>query len=259
LNGVMKIWFEMEQEKPGSAINHAFVQEHANGCEQLREHVMKLPWEEIEKSAGLSRERLKEFAVLLAGSRSGVFVWSMGWTQHRFAADNISQVANLAVLRGCIGRKHCGVMPIRGHSGVQGSGEMGADPFSLPGGDFEEKSWTRIEEARAEWEIYVDLAARVSPEKKQLMHFSSAEDIRAEIAQANPNYDGIQHLQKRGDFFQWGGAWLCEDGHFPTADGKANLLPIEIPNLNKPEGSFLRHDPPGPAVQLDDLQRPGSV
>lgn len=355
MNGVMKHWFEMEKENPGSAINHAFVKEHANGIEQLQEHVMKLSWEELEKSSGLTRERLKEFAVLLANSKSGVFVWSMGLTQHRFGTDNISQVANLAVLRGFMGRKHCGVMPIRGHSGVQGSGEMGADPFSLPGGDFEEKSWTRIEklwgfpvpkwqgdivgvtlenallpdgherktrlfytsggnfletmpdpdfmrkclesvelrvhqdiifntstlvdakeeviilpamtryeqpgggtststermvyfsaeidgprieEARSEWEIYVDLAARVHPEKKHMMHFSDAAEIRAEIAQANPNYDGIQHLKERGDVFQWGGAWLCEDGKFPTEDGRANLLPIEIPNLNKPEGHF---------------------
>ncbi|MFD2372105.1 FdhF/YdeP family oxidoreductase [Brevibacillus sp. GCM10020057] len=355
MNGVMKIWFEMEQENPGSAINHVFVKEHANGCEKLKEHVMSLTWEEIETSSGLGRERIREFAVLLAGSSSGVFVWSMGLTQHRFGTDNISQVANLAVLRGFIGRKHCGVMPIRGHSGVQGSSEMGADPFSLPGGDFEEKTWTRIEklwgfpipkwqgdivgvtlenallpdgherktrlfytsggnfletmpdpdfmrkclesvelrvhqdiifntstlvdakeevivlpamtryeqpgggtststermvyfsaeiegprieEARAEWQIYVDLAARVYPEKKHLMHFTSAEEIRAEIAKANPNYDGIQHLKKRGDVFQWGGAWLCEDGHFPTEDGRANLIPIEIPKLNKPEGNF---------------------
>lgn len=355
MNGVMKHWFEMEKEKPGSAINHAFVKEHANGIEQLREHIAKQSWEEIEKSSGLTRDRLKEFAVLLANSKSGVFVWSMGLTQHKFGTDNISQVANLAVLRGFIGRKHCGVMPIRGHSGVQGSGEMGADPFSLPGGDFEEKSWTRIEklwgfpipkwqgdivgvtlensllpdgherktrlfytsggnfletmpdpdfmrkclesvelrvhqdiifntstlvdakeevivlpamtryeqpgggtststermvyfsaeiegprieEARSEWEIYVDLAARVHPEKKHLMHFGSAAEIRAEIAKANPNYDGIQHLSKRGDVFQWGGAWLCEDGSFPTEDGRANLIPIEIPNLHKPEGHF---------------------
>jgi anaerobic selenocysteine-containing dehydrogenase len=70
------------------------------------------------------------------------------------------------------------------------------------------------------------------------MHFSSAAEIRAEIAQANPNYDGIQHLKERGDVFQWGGAWLCEDGKFPTEDGRANLLPIEIPNLNKPQGHF---------------------
>ena len=59
----------------------------------------------------------------------------MGLTQHRFGTDNISQVANLALLRGFLGREHCGLMPIRGHSGVQGSGEMGADPFCLPGGE----------------------------------------------------------------------------------------------------------------------------
>ncbi|MGN7472344.1 FdhF/YdeP family oxidoreductase [Brevibacillus sp. SAFN-007a] len=355
MNGVMKHWFEMEEANPGSAINREFVREHANGIEELRAHVMNLAWEQIEQSSGLSRERLKEFALLLANAKSGVFVWSMGLTQHRFGTDNISSVANLAILRGFLGRKHCGVMPIRGHSGVQGSGEMGADPFSLPGGDFDEKNWTRIEklwkfpipkwqgdivgislenallpdgherktrlfytsggnfletmpdpgfmekclrsvelrvhqdiifntstlvdakeevivlpamtryeqpgggtststermvyfsaeiegprigEARAEWQIYVDLAARVHPEKKHLMHFASAEEIRAEIAQANPNYDGIQHLKKRGDVFQWGGAWLCEDGVCPTPDGRANLLPIEIPKLDKPEGHF---------------------
>ena len=355
MNGVMKHWFEMEEAQPGSAIDHAFVKQHANGMAELKKHVMIQEWEKLEASSGLTRERMKEFAVLLAKAKSGVFVWSMGLTQHRFGTDNISQVANLAVLRGYLGRKNCGVMPIRGHSGVQGSGEMGADPFSLPGGDFEEKSWTRIEklwgfqipkwqgdivgisienallpegherktrvfytsggnfletmpnpdfmkkclesvelrvhqdiilntstlvdakeeviilpamtryeqpgggtststermvyfsaeiegprieEARAEWQIYVDLAARVNPEKKHLMHFSSAQEIRDEIAKANPNYDGIQHLKNRGDVFQWGGAWLCEDGVCPTADGRANLLAIEVPDLTKPEGHF---------------------
>src|SRR5690606_22064219 len=34
---------------------------------------------------------------------------------------------------------------IRGHSGVQGSSEMGADPFSLPGGGLDEENRARIE------------------------------------------------------------------------------------------------------------------
>jgi anaerobic selenocysteine-containing dehydrogenase len=38
--------------------------------------------------------------------------------------------------------------------------------------------------------------------------------------------------------FQWGGAWLCEDGICPTPDGKGNLLPIQLPELRKPEGDF---------------------
>lgn len=355
MNGVMKHWFEMEEKEPGSAIDHEFVNEHTNGLQQLKEHMRSQDWELLEKSSGLTKERMYEFAELLAKSKSGVFIWSMGLTQHRFATDNISQVANLAMLRGFIGRKHCGVMPIRGHSGVQGSGEMGADPFVLPGSDFDELNakrmdyiwgfplprWQgdtvgqtlenimlpddherkvrlfytsggnfletmpdphfikeilenvelrvhqdiifntstlveakeevivlpamtryeqpgggtststermvyfspeiqgpRIEEARAEWEIYVDLASRVYPDKKHLINFKSTEEIREEIATANRNYEGIQHLKNRGDVFQWGGAWLCEDGVCPTPDGKGNLLPIEIPELRKTEGQF---------------------
>ncbi len=355
MNGVMKVWFEMEEQNPGSAIDHAFVREHTNGFEELKAFVTAMDWESIEKSSGLARFRIREFAELLARSRSGVFVWSMGLTQHRFGTDNISQVANLAMLRGFIGREHCGVMPIRGHSGVQGSGEMGADPFSLPGGEFAGKDIERIEqvwgfelprwqgdivgvslenallpedherklkvfytsggnfletmpdpdfikrclesvdirvhqdivlntstlvdareevwvlpamtryeqpgggtststermvyfspeikgprigEARAEWEIYCELAARVKPERKELVQFKDAAAIRAEIAKANPNYDGIQHLSRKGDVFQWGGAWLCEGGVCPTPDGKGSLLPIQLPELRKPEGQF---------------------
>jgi anaerobic selenocysteine-containing dehydrogenase len=96
----------------------------------------------------------------------------------------------------------------------------------------------RIAEARSEWEIYIDLASRVRPEQKHLIEFRDAEHIREEIARANTNYEGIQHLKNRGDVFQWGGAWLCEDGVCPTADGRGNLLPIELPELRKPEGHF---------------------
>lgn len=135
MHGIMKSWFEMEEAERGSAIDHDFVSRHTSGYEELRAHVEALEWREIERSSGLMRSRMEELARLLAGARSGVFVWSMGLTQHRFGTDNISQVANLALLRGFLGREHCGLMPIRGHSGVQGSGEMGADPFSLPGGE----------------------------------------------------------------------------------------------------------------------------
>lgn len=355
MHGIMKHWFEMELENPGSALNHTFIKEHVNGLEDLQEKVMQYNWEQLESSSGISKERMLELARLLANSESAVFVWSMGLTQHRFGTDNISQVANLALLRGFLGREHCGLMPIRGHSGVQGSGEMGADPFVLPGGgmdsenrqrveniwDFEIPKWQgdivgvslenallpdeherklslyylsggnfletmpnpdfvqhclenidlrvhqdiilnsstlvdakeavivlpamtryeqigggtststermvyfspeikgpRIEEARCEWEIYIDLAQRVKPDESDKIRFEHAQEIRDEIALAAPNYNGIQHLKIRGDLFQWGGAWLCEDGVCPTADGKGNLITVEIPELRKTEGQF---------------------
>lgn len=355
MHGVMKHWFEMEEKNPGSAIDLNFVQQHVNGLEELKAKVTSYNWDQLEQSSGMSKQRMVELSDLLARSKSAVFVWSMGLTQHRFGTDNVSQVANLALLRGFIGRENCGVMPIRGHSGVQGSGEMGADPFSLPGGGMDDENKKRIEkywgfnlpkwqgdtvgvslenallpedhehklklyymsggnfletmpnpeyvkqclenldirvhqdiifntstlidakeavivlpamtryeqpgggtststermvylspeiegprigEARAEWEIYMELAQRVKPDYQHLINFRDAQHIREEISHTAPNYDGIQFLKEDGDVFQWGGAWLCEGGICPTDDGKGNLIAIDIPELRKPEGHF---------------------
>jgi predicted molibdopterin-dependent oxidoreductase YjgC len=63
-----------------------------------------------------------------------VFVYSMGLTQHRFGVDNVKALVNLALARGMLGREKCGIIPIRGHSGVQGGSEMGAYATAFPGG-----------------------------------------------------------------------------------------------------------------------------
>ena len=39
-----------------------------------------------------------------------------------------------------------------------------------------------IEEARAEWKIYIDLAKRVKPETAHLVDFKDGQEIRDEIA-----------------------------------------------------------------------------
>jgi len=43
-------------------------------------------------------------------------------------------ILNLGLLKGWVGRDKCGLMPIRGHSGVQGGAEMGAYSTAFPGG-----------------------------------------------------------------------------------------------------------------------------
>jgi predicted molibdopterin-dependent oxidoreductase YjgC len=58
----------------------------------------------------------------------------MGVTQHEFGEDTVSAIVNLALTRGFVGREKCGLMPIRGHSGVQGGAEMGAYATAFPGG-----------------------------------------------------------------------------------------------------------------------------
>lgn len=69
-----------------------------------------------------------EFAKMYGEARTAIFVWSMGITHHRFGVDNVKAIVNLGLARGIVGREKCGLMPIRGHSGVQGGSEMGAQP-----------------------------------------------------------------------------------------------------------------------------------
>jgi predicted molibdopterin-dependent oxidoreductase YjgC len=76
---------------------------------------------------------MRRLAALYAQTTRAVFIYSMGLTQYEFGVDNVRMVVNLALARGMIGRPGTGVMPIRGHSGVQGSAECGADPEKLPG------------------------------------------------------------------------------------------------------------------------------
>ena len=72
---------------------------------------------------------------MLGEAKRGVLVWSMGVTQHERGEDNVRAIVNLGLARGFVGREGCGLMPIRGHSGVQGGAEMGCYSTSFPGGE----------------------------------------------------------------------------------------------------------------------------
>jgi molybdopterin-dependent oxidoreductase alpha subunit len=74
------------------------------------------------------------FAKMVREAQKAVFVWSMGITQHECGEDNVRAIINLALTKGFVGREGCGLMPIRGHSGVQGGAEMGCYATVFPGG-----------------------------------------------------------------------------------------------------------------------------
>jgi molybdopterin-dependent oxidoreductase alpha subunit len=90
--------------------------------------------EELARWSGSSVEHIVGFARMYAAARSAVLVWSMGITQHVCGVDNVRGIIDLALARGNIGRTGAGLMPIRGHSGVQGGAEMGAYATAFPGG-----------------------------------------------------------------------------------------------------------------------------
>ena len=56
----------------------------------------------------------------------------MGVTQQTNGVDNVQAIANTALLTGNAGREGTGLMPIRGHSNVQGFGSMGVTAHLQP-------------------------------------------------------------------------------------------------------------------------------
>lgn len=333
LNAVQKILVER------GWIRRPFIESATTGFDALAASLRAQPMEQLLEACGLPIEEVEGFARAIADADLAILIWSMGITQHENGTDTVRAIANLGLMREMVGRPGTGLMPIRGHSGVQGGAEMGAyatafpggipiEPdaarrlsalwgFSVPdapglttvealeaagcgelealyaiGGNFLETmpspdrieaaigriplrvhadicvttqmlvepaqtvylvpSRTRYEQAgggtetsterrvifspeipghapgetRSEWELLLDLARAVKPETYAKVHFDSAAAIRREIARAVPAYAGIEKLARQGDQFQMGGARLCENGRFPTEDGKAHFQPV---------------------------------
>jgi molybdopterin-dependent oxidoreductase alpha subunit len=105
-----------------------FISQRTAGWEELEEHLRKLSWDDLERASGLTRADMLRFAQAFANARHAIVVWSMGITQHRYGTDNVRSIVNLQLARGNVGRPYTGLMPIRGHSGVQGGAEMGCQP-----------------------------------------------------------------------------------------------------------------------------------
>jgi molybdopterin-dependent oxidoreductase alpha subunit len=109
-------------------IDHDFIKRRTVGWAETETKARNLSWQSLEQGSGLSRSDMLRFAETFGKARHAIIVWSMGITQHAFGSDNVRAIVNLQLAKGNIGREHTGLMPIRGHSGVQGGAEMGGMP-----------------------------------------------------------------------------------------------------------------------------------
>ncbi len=111
-----------------------FIAAATTGFEEYRALLSRQSVADLAARAGVTVADVEEFAREIGQAERGVLVWSMGITHHVDGADAVKAIANLGLLREFVGRPGCGLMPIRGHSGVQGGAEMGAYSTAFPGG-----------------------------------------------------------------------------------------------------------------------------
>ena len=120
--GVAKVIIEQSLQ------NNDFIEAYTTGFDEYLADINSTSWTDIESRTGLDRQAISAFAVRYGASSSTVFAWGMGITHHRNGVENVENLSNLALLRGMIGRPGCGLLPLRGHSNVQGIGTIGVKP-----------------------------------------------------------------------------------------------------------------------------------
>ncbi len=125
LQGIMKEMIAAEDAAPGTVFDHEFIRQHTVCFEPYIQHLREADWNVIVEESGISREQIAEAARMVMSTDRLVVAWAMGLTQHKNAVAQIQECMNLLLLKGAIGRRGAGALPVRGHSNVQGDRTMG--------------------------------------------------------------------------------------------------------------------------------------
>ena len=120
--GLAKAVLELGAEDRG------FLAAHAEGFEAYVADIAATSWDEIVSACGVAQADIERVAATYARRKNVVFAWGMGMTHHLHGSENVEAIANLALLRGMIGKRFAGLLPLRGHSNVQGIGTIGVKP-----------------------------------------------------------------------------------------------------------------------------------
>jgi molybdopterin-dependent oxidoreductase alpha subunit len=106
-------------------LDHDFIRQHTAGFEEFAAAARRHQWSELEQVSGLTREQMIQAAQTYAKSDAVLTIYGMGVTQHVMGVQNVHMIANLALLRGNIGKPGANICAVRGHSNVQGQRTVG--------------------------------------------------------------------------------------------------------------------------------------
>ncbi|NJK76682.1 MAG: FdhF/YdeP family oxidoreductase [Microcoleus sp. SU_5_6] len=102
-----------------------YLQAYTENWEAVLQQARETDWQTITETCGVSEREIHAAAKIIGNSQRVVFAWAMGITQQKNGVDNIFSIANTALMTGNAGKEGAGLMPVRGHSNVQGFGSMG--------------------------------------------------------------------------------------------------------------------------------------
>lgn len=113
--------------------DESFIERATDGFEAYCQSVRRFTPEYAASICGTQPDTIRQVARRFAQAPTASIVYGLGITEHHIGTQNVMAIGNLALLTGHIGHMGDGIMPLRGQNNVQGSGDMGCLPDTLPG------------------------------------------------------------------------------------------------------------------------------
>ncbi|UCH42788.1 MAG: formate dehydrogenase subunit alpha [Dehalococcoidales bacterium] len=110
-----------------------FVTRRTDNFEELVRSLKDNTPEYAQSITGISSEDIQLAAQLLAGAQRASIVYGNGITQHINGTDNVTALANLAMLNGNVGQRGGGIFALQRENNGLGACDMGTLPDFLPG------------------------------------------------------------------------------------------------------------------------------
>ncbi len=116
-----------------NVVDKDFVNNRTEGFEELKEEILQLDIDALEKITGVDRDLVREASLAYADANAAMEFHGLGVTEHTQGTFTVQLIADLAMITGNIGKKGAGMNPLRGQNNVQGAADMGAQPHQGAG------------------------------------------------------------------------------------------------------------------------------
>jgi len=123
--GLGRLLLEADDRSPGTVVDRAFIAQYCANFAEYEAQARAVDLDTVLEATGIDRAQLHRVAQMMIDSERTIACWAMGLTQHRHAVPMISEITNVLLMRGMIGKPGAGLCPVRGHSNVQGDRTMG--------------------------------------------------------------------------------------------------------------------------------------
>ena len=211
-----------------------FLRQWVNGLEEYKKTLAPFTMEFASQTCGLPVETLEKVAHMIAEASGVCILWAMGVTQQSQGSDTSTAISNLLLVTGNYMRTGTGAYPLRGHNNVQGAGDSGAAPGTLPGYQSVDDPEVR---ARFEAGWKVKLPSTKGLDNHQMVDAIHQGKVKSlylegeEMAIVDSNSNHVAAAFSKLDFF------VVQDIFFSTTCRFADVVLPGTPSLEK-EGTF---------------------